>query len=135
GATLLAGGGRHGDLGCYIAPTVLGEVPAHARLMGEEPFGPIAALNPFTDLDAVIDAANSLPYGLAAYVLTRSSATAERLSRGLEVGTVGINHLTVSTSGVPFGGVKDSGYGRKGGVEGVEGYTLVKTVSQLFVPD
>src|SRR5690606_4968093 len=80
GATLLAGGGRHGDLGCYIAPTVLGEVPAHARLMGEEPFGPIAALNPFTDLDAVIDAANSLPYGLAAYVFTRSSATAERLS-------------------------------------------------------
>ena len=135
GATLLAGGGRYGEQGCFVAPTVLGEVPAHARVMGEEPFGPIAALNPFTDLDAVIDAANSLPYGLAAYVFTRSSATAERLSRGLEVGTVGINHLTVSTSGVPFGGVKDSGYGREGGVEGVEGYTLVKTVSQLFVPD
>jgi len=93
----------------------------------------VAILNPFDDLDQVIAQANALPYGLAAYVFTRSAATANRLSRELECGTIGINHLVVSTSGVPFGGVKESGYGREGGIEGVLSYTVTKTVSQMFM--
>ena len=133
GARVLAGGERVGDRGYFFAPTVLADVPKGARVLEDEPFGPIAILNRFDDLDAVIREANSLPYGLAAYVFTRSAATADKLSRQLECGTVGINHLGVSTSGVPFGGVKESGYGREGGVEGVESYTILKTVSHLFL--
>lgn len=133
GATVLAGGGRIGTEGCFFAPTVLGDVPYSARLHAEEPFGPVAVLNRFDDLDDVIARANALPYGLAAYVFTRSASQAERLARALECGTIGINHMTVSTSGVPFGGVKDSGFGREGGIEGVEGYTVIKTISQMFL--
>lgn len=133
GGRVLAGGERVGDRGYFYAPTALGDVPGSARIMTEEPFGPVAVLNRFADLDAVIEQANALPYGLAGYVFTRSAATADMLSRRLECGTVGINHLGVSTSGVPFGGVKESGYGREGGVEGVESYTILKTVSHLFV--
>ncbi len=132
GADVLAGGERWGNRGYYYKPTVLGHVPGQARIMREEPFGPLAVLNRYESLDAVVEAANSLPYGLAAYVFTRDAATAERLAGSLACGTVGINHMTVSTSGVPFGGVRDSGYGREGGIEGVESYTTVKTVSHLF---
>ena len=133
GTKVITGGKRIGNSGYFFEPTVLGDVPDNARILTEEPFGPVAAFKRFADLDAVIAQANALPYGLAAYVFTRSSARAAMLAQRLEVGTVGINHLTVSTSGVPFGGVKNSGYGREGGIEGVEGYTLIKTVSEMFV--
>jgi succinate-semialdehyde dehydrogenase / glutarate-semialdehyde dehydrogenase len=133
GARLVAGGERIGDRGCFYRPTVLADVPDDARALREEPFGPVALINRFDDLEDVIARANALPYGLAGYVFTRSAATADLLARRLEVGTVGINHLTVSTSGIPFGGVKDSGYGREGGSEGVESYTVLKTISHLFV--
>lgn len=133
GARIVLGGERIGSCGCFYQPTVLSDVPDSARIWSEEPFGPVAILNRFSDLDGVVNRANSLRYGLAGYVFTRSAATAEMLSKRLQCGTVGINHMTVSTSGVPFGGVKDSGYGREGGIEGVEGYTIVKTVSHLFV--
>lgn len=134
GSKVLTGGKRIGSSGCFFEPTVLGDVPDHARILTEEPFGPVAILNRFTDLDDIVRRANSLRYGLAAYAFTRSAATAEMLSKRLECGTLGINHLGVSTSGVPFGGVKDSGYGREGGTEGVESYTVIKTVSQMFLP-
>ena len=130
GAKVLHGGKRIGERGYFFAPTVLSEVPDSARILREEPFGPVAVLNSWTDLDATIATANSLSYGLASYVFTRSAATAAHISRALECGTVGINHTTVSTSGIPFGGVKESGYGREGGIEGVEGYTIIKTISQ-----
>ena len=133
GAKLILGGDRIGDRGCFFAPTVLGDVPDGARILSEEPFGPIAVINRYTDLEDVINRANSLRYGLAAYIFTRSAATADLLSRRLECGSVGINHLTVSTTGIPFGGVKDSGYGREGGTEGVESYTIAKSVSHLTV--
>lgn len=131
GGKVLFGGQRIGAQGCFFQPTVLADVPPNARILSEEPFGPVAVLNPFKDLESVIEQANALPYGLAAYAFTRSAATADLLARRLEVGTIGINHLVISTSGVPFGGVKDSGYGREGGIEGVEGYTILKTVSHL----
>ena len=133
GATVHAGGKRIGTKGCFFEPTVLGEVPYSARIHSEEPFGPVAVMNRFTDLDKVVKQANKLPYGLAAYVFTRSMKTADFLATNLQCGTVGINHMTVSTSGVPFGGVKDSGFGREGGIEGVANYTVIKTISQLYV--
>jgi succinate-semialdehyde dehydrogenase/glutarate-semialdehyde dehydrogenase len=133
GANLLVGGRRIGETGCFFEPTVLAQVPAQARILSEEPFGPIAILNSYSDLDKVIADANSLPYGLAAYIFTRNASTANRLASQLECGAIGINHLVVSTSGVPFGGFKDSGYGREGGIEGVQSYTVTKTVSQMFV--
>jgi len=132
GAVLLAGGCKLPGQGNYFQPTVLGDVPYEAKVHRVEPFGPIAVMNRFSDLDDVVARANALPFGLAAYVFTQSSHTAECLSGRLECGTVGINHLTVSTSGVPFGGVKASGYGREGGIEGVHSYTVIKTISHLF---
>ncbi len=133
GARLLSGGERIGTQGNFYAPTVLGDVPDAARILKEEPFGPVAVLNRFAELPEVIERANALPFGLAAYVFTRSARLADMLATSLQCGTVGINHMTVSTSGVPFGGVKDSGFGREGGVEGVASYTVLKTISQLYV--
>jgi len=133
GATIHTGGKRIGSEGCFFEPTVLGDVPYTARIHREEPFGPVAVINRFSDLEAVLRQANALPLGLAAYVFTRSSKIADWLADRLQCGTVGINHMTVSTSGVPFGGVKDSGFGREGGIEGVAGYTVIKTVSHLYL--
>ena len=83
-------------------------------------------------LDDALAQANALPYGLAAYGFTQSARVAERLASQLECGAVGINHCVVSTSGIPFGGVQDSGYGREGGSEGVLAYTIGKTVTHLI---
>jgi succinate-semialdehyde dehydrogenase/glutarate-semialdehyde dehydrogenase len=118
--------------GYYFAPAVLTNVPADARLLLEEPFGPVVSLAPYGDLDKVIAEANALPFGLAGYIFTRSAAQADKIASALECGTIGINHFTVSTHGVPFGGVKDSGYGREGGLEGVAGYTIEKSISHLM---
>lgn len=132
GARVAYGGNRIGNGGCFFEPTVLVDVPDQARIMSEEPFGPVAIINRFNELEPTVSRANGLPYGLAGYVFTRSAATAELLARQLECGTIGINHLTVSTSGIPFGGIKDSGFGREGGIEGIESYTIAKTVSHLM---
>jgi len=132
GASVACGAKRIGTRGYFFEPTVLIDVPPTAQALSQEPFGPVALINPFDSLDEVIAHANALRYGLAAYVFTRSATTAAKLSSALECGTIGINHTVVSTSGIPFGGVKDSGYGREGGVEGVEGYTIAKTISQMF---
>jgi len=129
GAVLLHGGKAIGERGFFYEPTVLTDVPETARIMQEEPFGAVACLNRYTDLKRVIAQANALPYGLAGYVFTRSAATADYLARSLECGAVAINHLTVSTVGIPFGGVKDSGIGREGGSEGVRNYTVSKTIT------
>jgi succinate-semialdehyde dehydrogenase/glutarate-semialdehyde dehydrogenase len=99
--------------------------------MREEPFGPLALVNPVRNLDEAIAKANSLPYGLAAYAFTNSARNVDRLSEEIEVGNLSINHYVASIAETPFGGVKDSGYGREGGVEGLQGYTVVKNVSHL----
>jgi succinate-semialdehyde dehydrogenase/glutarate-semialdehyde dehydrogenase len=129
GARLLAGGERLGNRGYFFAPTVLADVPDDARVMREEPFGPMAVINPVRTLDEAIEKANGLPFGLAAYGFTRSSSNADRMMEGLEAGNVSINTLEASVAEVPFGGVKDSGYGREGGAEGLAHYTNIKTVS------
>jgi succinate-semialdehyde dehydrogenase/glutarate-semialdehyde dehydrogenase len=135
GATLRCGGARLERPGFFFAPTVLTDVPLDAQVMVEEPFGPLAPVVRFADLDEALGIANSLPYGLAAYGFTRSSATAERMVRGLEAGILSINHCGGSVSEAPSGGVKDSGYGREGGPEGLDGYLVTKRVSHLLKED
>jgi succinate-semialdehyde dehydrogenase/glutarate-semialdehyde dehydrogenase len=131
GAKVLSGGARLGNRGYYWPLTVLADVPEEARAMREEPFGPLAVVNPVKTLDEAMEKANALPYGLAAYAFTNSARNADRLAEGVEVGNLSINHFVASTAETPFGGVKDSGYGREGGSEGLTHYTVVKNVSHL----
>jgi succinate-semialdehyde dehydrogenase / glutarate-semialdehyde dehydrogenase len=131
GAKVLSGGARLANRGYYFPLTVLSDLPDNARAMREEPFGPLALVNPVKTLDEAIAKANSLPYGLAAYAFTHSARNVDRLSEEIEVGNLSINHYVASIAETPFGGVKESGYGREGGLEGLQGYTIVKNVSHL----
>ena len=133
GARVLAGGSRIGNRGYFFPLTVLADVPDNARAMNEEPFGPLALINPVRDIDEAIEKANSLPYGLAAYAFTRSANNADRLANEIEAGNLSINHFVASVAETPFGGVKDSGYGREGGTEGLHGYTVAKNVSHKMI--
>jgi succinate-semialdehyde dehydrogenase/glutarate-semialdehyde dehydrogenase len=132
GAKVVRGGERIDRPGFFFPPTVLTDVPPGAKVMTDEPFGPVAPIVAFSDLDDALRQANSLPYGLAAYGFTTRSATAEKLIRGFEAGILSINHCGGSVSEAPSGGVKQSGYGREGGPEGVEGYLVLKRVSHLL---
>ena len=134
GAKVLTGGERLDRPGYFFAPTVLTDIPEDADLLHEEPFGPIAPIMPFIDLDEALRTANALPYGLAAYGFTDSAATAEKLSAELEAGILSINHCGGSVHEAPSGGVKDSGYGREGGPEALDAYLVTKRVSHLLVP-
>ncbi len=128
GAELLTGGGRHGDIGYFFQPTVLTNVPHSAQIMQEEPFGPIAVLNPVANLDEAIAQANAVPYGLAGYAFTNRADYIDQMIDEVEVGNFSINTLEASLPETPFGGVKSSGYGREGGTEGLESYLTVKNV-------
>jgi succinate-semialdehyde dehydrogenase/glutarate-semialdehyde dehydrogenase len=130
GAKLRTGGSRAGNKGYFFQPTVLSDIPADARVMHEEPFGPLALMLPFGTFDEAIAESNRLEYGLAAYAFTRSNATATALGAAIESGMVGINHHGLALTETPFGGVKDSGYGSEGGAEGLEPYMVTKFVSQ-----
>ena len=129
GAKVLCGGVRPNQPGYFYPVTVLAEVPDDARVMREEPFGPIAIINPVSGLDDAITRANALPFGLAAYGFTHSAANVDRLTNEIEAGNLSINTLEASVAEVPFGGVKYSGHGREGGAEGLHHYTVTKTVS------
>jgi succinate-semialdehyde dehydrogenase/glutarate-semialdehyde dehydrogenase len=129
GARLLAGGERVANEGFFFQPTVLADVPDEARIMSEEPFGPVAVLNRFSDLDDAVAKANRLPFGLAAYAFTASHANIRRLSDAIEAGMVGINSFNISMPETPFGGVKESGQGSEVGIEGIEAYLVTKTLS------
>jgi len=130
GGRVLAGGARHGNQGFFFQPTVITEVPDDAKIMTQEPFGPVAPIVSFKSFDEVVERANSLEYGLAAYAFTSSGATATAIGDALQSGMVGINSVAVSTPETPFGGVKESGYGSEGGIEGLEAYMNVKFISQ-----
>jgi succinate-semialdehyde dehydrogenase/glutarate-semialdehyde dehydrogenase len=130
GATLHTGGSRAGNKGYFFQPTILTDIPADARVLHEEPFGPLALFSRFTSFDDAITEANRLPYGLAAYAFTRSNTTATALGASIESGMVTINHHGLALTETPFGGVKDSGYGSEGGAEGLEPYLVTKFVSQ-----
>ena len=131
GAKLLLGGKRIGTEGYFFEPTVLTEVPMSARILQEEPFGPIAPIASFKDFDEVVAEANRLPYGLAAYAFTRSLKTASAIGSAFESGMVSINHFGLALPEVPFGGVKDSGYGSEGGTEAIEAYLNTKFITQV----
>jgi succinate-semialdehyde dehydrogenase/glutarate-semialdehyde dehydrogenase len=133
GARVLAGGERLGNRGYFFPLTVLADLPDEARAMREEPFGPLALINPVSSIDEAIEKANALPFGLAAYAFTHSARNADRLAEGIEAGNVSINTLEASVAETPFGGVKESGYGREGGMEGLAHYTIVKNVSHRMM--
>ena len=131
GAKVLTGGKRIDGDGFFYAPTVLADVPMSARVMHEEPFGPIAVLIPFDGLEDGLAEANRLPYALSAYAFTTSARTAIAVGDGLEAGMIGINHFSMVNSELPFGGMKESGYGSEGGEEGIENYLVTKFISQV----
>ncbi|SNB77131.1 succinate-semialdehyde dehydrogenase / glutarate-semialdehyde dehydrogenase [Arboricoccus pini] len=132
GARLLTGGKSLGGKGFFYAPTVLADVPDNARIMQEEPFGPVASFQSFSTFDDVIARANATPYGLASFVFTTSGALAHQTELALDAGMVGVNNTAISTPETPFGGVNASGYGSESGIEGLEAFQRVKTVSEIF---
>ena len=133
GARVLAGGERLGNRGYFFPVTVIADLPEDARAMREEPFGPMALINPVASLEEAIEKANALPFGLAAYAFTHSARNADQLADGIEAGNVSINTLEASIPETPFGGVKESGYGREGGLEGLAHYTVIKNVSHRMM--
>jgi succinate-semialdehyde dehydrogenase/glutarate-semialdehyde dehydrogenase len=130
GARLVAGGERLGRAGNFWAPTVLTDVPDGARIMQEEPFGPVAVTQRFSTFDEVVMKANRLPYGLASYAFTQSTRTAADIGEAIEAGMVGINFTVLTGPETPFGGIKESGHGSEGGSEGLDSYLITKYVAQ-----
>ncbi len=130
GARTLAGGERFGDGGFFFQPTLLADVPNEADIMSSEPFGPVAVSRSFRDFDDAIEQANRLPYGLAAFAFTENGRRANLLGDAIEAGMVGINSFAISMADAPFGGVKMSGFGSEGGIEGFESYTVTKAIHQ-----
>jgi succinate-semialdehyde dehydrogenase/glutarate-semialdehyde dehydrogenase len=134
GARLLAGGARPKERGrgFFYLPTVIAGVRPGMRILSEEPFCPVAPIATFGTLEEGLALANASVYGLAGYVFTRDTRTAFLAAEGLEAGMVGVNNLGLATAEIPFGGVKQSGFGREGGSEGIEHYTTTKHINFLL---
>jgi succinate-semialdehyde dehydrogenase/glutarate-semialdehyde dehydrogenase len=130
GAEIQTGGDRIGDKGYFFAPTILTHASPNSRVMNDEPFGPVSVMIPFSDFDEAVAEANRLPYGLAAYAWTKSAKTANLVGSAVESGMVAINHVALALPEVPFGGVKDSGYGSEGGSEALDAYMNSKFITQ-----
>ena len=130
GGKVVTGGERQGNQGYFFQPTVVTDVPDDSKIMTEEPFGPVAPIVTFKTFDEVVERANSLQFGLAAYAFTSSEKTAAAIGDQLQSGMVGVNSVAVSTPETPFGGVKESGYGSEGGIEGLQAYLSTKFISQ-----
>ena len=126
----MTGGRRRGNQGYFYEPTVITDIADDAKVMTEEPFGPLAPIVPFKTFDEVVKRANSLEFGLAAYAFTSSNAIAAAIGEAIEAGMVGVDSVAISTPETPFGGVKESGHGSEGGVEGLDAYLNVKFISQ-----
>jgi succinate-semialdehyde dehydrogenase/glutarate-semialdehyde dehydrogenase len=130
GAKVAAGGQRIGNRGYYFEPTVLTDVPEDADVLNSEPFGPIAPMVRFNELEEAIEIANRLPYGLCSYAFTNNQARNHELARRVESGIMSLNHFGTSQADTPFGGVKESGYGREGGYETLDAFLITKFISQ-----
>jgi succinate-semialdehyde dehydrogenase/glutarate-semialdehyde dehydrogenase len=130
GGKIQTGGSRSGNQGFFFEPTVITDIPDDSKIMTEEPFGPLAPIVTFKTFDEVVERANSLEFGLAAYTFTSSPKTATAIGDALQSGMVGVNSVAISTPETPFGGIKDSGYGHEGGTEGLEVYMNKKFISQ-----
>lgn len=133
GATVLTGGKRIGDAGNFWEPTVLVDVPLEAKVFNDEPFGPVAGIRGFTKLEEAIAEANRLSFGLAGYGFTKSLKNADLLTRRVEVGMMWVNMPAMPSAEMPFGGIKDSGYGSEGGPESLEAYLNARAVSIMNV--
>jgi len=133
GAQVLAGGKRIGDVGNFWAPTVLLDVPLEAKVFNDEPFGPVAGIRGFSKLEDAIAEANRLSLGLAGYAFTRSLKNADLLSRKVEVGMLWINMPAMPSAEMPFGGIKDSGYGSEGGPEALDAYLNARSIAVMNV--
>lgn len=131
GATLNTGGDAIAGPGFFYKPTVLSSLPDNARIMKEEPFGPVALINPFKDFDEVMTKANSLPFGLAAFAFTDSAKRVKLIGEQLEAGMIGINSFAISVPESPFGGIKESGHGSEEGIEGLEACLITKFISEV----
>ncbi|RUP28521.1 MAG: NAD-dependent succinate-semialdehyde dehydrogenase [Curvibacter sp.] len=129
GATVAFGGSRIGEAGNFWQPTILTDVPLNAKVFNDEPFGPMAAIRSFNTLEDAIAEANRLPYGLAGYAFTRSLKNADLLSRKVEVGMLWVNMPAMPSAEMPFGGIKDSGYGSEGGPEAMDAYLNARSVA------
>lgn len=130
GARVLQGGEPLEGPGYFYQPTVLADVPLNARLMNEEPFGPVAIINPWSELDEVVAEANRLEYGLAAFAFTRDGRRGRLLSQLVETGMFGLNTFMIAYPDSPFGGVKASGHGSEEGVEGLDSMLVTKFISE-----
>ncbi|KQY68924.1 NAD-dependent succinate-semialdehyde dehydrogenase [Ensifer sp. Root142] len=130
GGRLTTGGHRIGNRGYFFEPTVLADVPRSAAIMNDEPFGPVAIINRYSELDDAIEEANRLPFGLAAYAFTGSQKQSDRIAAEIESGMISINHLGLALPEVPFGGIKDSGYGTEGGSEAIDAYLETRFVTR-----
>lgn len=130
GAQITAGGQRLGERGFFFAPTVLRDVPKNCRAMQEEPFGPLALITPFESTAEAIERANAIPVGLAGYVFTHDTRRTALFRDQLDCGTLAFNHFTASWPETPFGGVKDSGLGSEGGIEGLQAFQQIKFISE-----
>ena len=133
GATVAHGGERIGSEGNFWQPTILTDVPLDAKVFNDEPFGPMAAIRPFNTLEEAIAESNRLPYGLAGYGFTKSLKNADLLARRVEVGMMWINMPAMPSAEMPFGGIKDSGYGSEGGPEAMEAYLNTRAVTIMNV--
>jgi succinate-semialdehyde dehydrogenase/glutarate-semialdehyde dehydrogenase len=130
GGKVATGGTRRGNQGYFYEPTVITDVPDDSKIMTQEPFGPLAPIVTFKTFDEVVQRANSLEFGLAAYAFTSSASTAAAIGDAIESGMVGVNSIAISTPETPFGGVKESGHGSEGGIEGLGAYLNTKFISQ-----
>ena len=128
GGSVVLGGERMGNQGHFFEPTVLTDVPKSARIMNEEPFGPVAPIGRFDDLNDGLEEANRLEVGLAAYAFTTDGNTADQLINHINAGMLGINTPMISLPETPFGGVDESGFGSEGGIEGLEAYQRTRFV-------
>lgn len=129
GAKIALGGERMKNRGFFFAPTVLTEMTTDMKAMNEEPFGPLALVRRFSDIDEALEEANRLPFGLGSYAWTRSAQTARRFAQGIQAGMVSINHIGLGLPETPYGGVKDSGYGYEGGIEALDGYLNTRFIT------
>src|SRR3954466_14599847 len=130
GGKIQTGGTRRGNQGYFYEPTVITDVPDDSKIMTQEPFGPLAPVVTFKTFDEVVERANRLEFGLAAYAFPTSTSTAAAIGDALDSGMVGVNSVAISTPETPFGGIKDSGYGHEGGIEGLEVYMNKKFIAQ-----
>ena len=132
GATVVTGGHRLNRSGSFYAPKILNNVSDEAQIMNAEPFGPVAPVDSFSDIDEVIARANRLTFGLAAYAFTKDPAIVNKLKSELQTGLLGINSTMVAFPETPFGGIKHSGYGSEGGIEGLEAFLVTRFVTETY---